>query len=395
MQHIKMILDWIAGLSPDSPEDRCLVKARLRYHAFAFVMLVSAGLSGVGAAYLVFYVFGSVGVSLAAGAFWAAGIFLVERFLVLSMDDTLTPRNVFFGLLRVGFAFLAASTIVIPLELRFFETSVVNRISAKATDETNDAANELKAFYAPEREELGERKAALQTVVTDKRAGCDAVYAKWHGEIRGVAGEGTSGKEGIGKWANLAEQEYHRCEEAFGKLVAETAPKTAEIDGRLEQIQRDYDRRYAARVERINGATGLLDRIEAFEAILREHPTLWNKTTMIWLLLCVFESLPVLGKLMFPRRLSREESEALEDLIARRKMDRDLALLRHITEVKTAAKMLLHSEKLAAQGAVETLDRAAARYQQGGPSAKEYEELLAARISELGAYRTVETGLQD
>lgn len=387
MQYIKMILDWIAGLSPDSLEDRCLVKARLRYHAFAFVMLVSAALSGVGAAYFVFYVFKSVGVSVAAGAFWAVAIFLCERFLVLSMDETLTLRNALFGLLRVAFAFLIASTAVIALELRFYDTEVVERISAKAAVRINAAAEELTTFYARDRKDLNDRKAALQAELSGKQSQCDAALQKWHNELRGVSGAGTSGMEGAGPWAHLAADEYTLCKAGYDELVLATAPKTAEIDGKLKKIQDEYDRRYGERVERINAATGLLARIEAFEDIVSEHPTLWNKTTTLWLLLCVFEALPVLGKLTFPRRLSREEADALDDLVKKEGIRRDLDLLKRLTESKSEAAMILHGEELARGCGVESLDSAAARYKKAGPSSKEYDDFLAARISELGSYR--------
>lgn len=389
MQTIKLILDWIVGLTQDSLEDSCLDKARLRYHAFAFVMIVSATLSGVGAGYLVFYVFRSVAVSLLAGAFWAVAIFLCERFLVLSMDETLTWRNAIFGLQRVGFAFLVASTMVVPLELRFYDSSVVNRISSKATAETNAAAIELTNFYAPIRERLEARKTALESNVNNKRSECEAVYKRWHAEKRGVVGESTSGKEGNGRWAHLAEEELKRCEDELAKLVEATTPKLAEVNGKLEQIQVEYDRRFEERVESIKGATGLLDRIEAFEDIVREHPTLWNKTTMLWLLLCVFESLPVLGKIMFARRLTDEEAEKIRARQVKDKIKRDLDLLLTLAESKTLGLVLRHREELARQGSIDRLDSAAARYKSSGPAEEEYSALLA-RIAELGSYRRAE-----
>ena len=391
MQHVKMILDWIAGLSPESPEDGVLVKSRQRYHAFALVMIVSAALSGVGAAYLVFFVFRSVGVSIAAGAFWAVSIFLCERFLVLSMDETLTLRNVIFGLFRVAFAFLIASNAVIALELRFYDSEVVNRISQRASEDVNAATQQLGAFYAPARTALEERRSALRGKVSAKRGECEDAYQRWHREMRGISGEGTSGKEGVGPWAHLAAQEYDRCEKSYTALVEETAPALAEVEGQLGKIQQEFDRRLGARVADINAATGLLARIEAFEDIVHEHPTLWWKTTLLWLLLCVFESMPVLGKLLFPQRLSHEEAEALDDLIKSRKIAREIDLTAKLSHGRSRLETLLLMEKLAREGVARHLDSAAAHSREGDELQKAFYELMRARMSGLSSDVTVQT----
>lgn len=104
-------------------------------------MFLTAELAFISGSYALFFVFDSLVWALAFGCLWSAIIFNLDRFVVSSMrkrDDFLS--EIIIAAPRALVAVIISFVIIVPLELRLFQTEIEQKIS--------DHAIELMTAYA-------------------------------------------------------------------------------------------------------------------------------------------------------------------------------------------------------------------------------------------------------
>lgn len=399
------VLGRLAGAEPD-----VLTKAptdRVKYAAIGGVLLTTAGVAGVSAAFAL-----STAVQVPAylavvvGALWGVVIFNLDRLLIVTIRRQKTwRRNVLMAIPRLILAILIGSIISVPLLLRVFQPEIdseLNVIHAENVTVAQKALNDQFGDIAITQQRLDELQAvaagsnpasvtsdpdviAAQTRVKDAQDIYNAAVTAATCEIDGTCGTRVPG---TGASAHLLQQQADQARQQLkdataaldaatataqariaGSTAAQAAAAKAEISSLQPQLDARKDQRARAQA-RITSAEeqsdGLLARLEALTRLSSHSAVLRTTQLALLALLMLIEVLPVLVRLLSMTgpadlydQLLEDTELTLADLSKRRDQLEQQVLDEQNRRAAEAATKLIEAQQKVAENAIATWEEIA------------------------------------
>lgn len=312
---------------------------KTKYTAMGGVLLTTAGVAGVSAAFALNTAVGlPAPVAVLAGALWALVIFNLDRMLIVSMTrQSGWLRNVLTAVPRVVLAVVIGAIISVPLVLRIFQPEINAELPRLHSDNLIAAQQKLDQEYAdvaPLQKQVDDLQAiasgqaqpavdadpdvqTAQKQVDTAQAAYDKAADAAQCELNGGCGTGVRGVGEAYRQAKAqAEEARTALDQAQAKLKAATDAATSRISTsasvnreaaqqQLGTLAPALEQRKQARAARQttlgsseNNSEGLLARLEALDRLSRDNPTMRSANWALFLLFLLIEVLPVLVKLL-------------------------------------------------------------------------------------------------
>jgi hypothetical protein len=350
------LLARLAGAQPDVL-DRARTD-RIKFTAMGGVLLTTAGVAGVSAAFALSTAVGlPFATAVVAGALWALVIFNLDRMLIVSMvRQSGWLRNVLTAIPRVALAVVIGTVISVPLVLRIFQPEINNLLQVMHSENLIVNQRKLNDQYAdigPLQQKVEQLQgvasgqtqpsvssdpdvAAAQAEVDSAQKAFDTADAAAQCELVGSCGSNVPGM-GEAYWqakakaveANTAlgdaKSQLSEVENTVRTRIADSVT-TNRADARQQlttlvpDLQKRQADRTAAQARLDNGEEsneGLLARLQALDRLSAGQSSMAAANLALFLLFLFIELLPVLVKLLsmtgkptlYDRLLQQEESK--------------------------------------------------------------------------------------
>ncbi|SMH32615.1 protein of unknown function [Rathayibacter oskolensis] len=331
-------LVWLGGARQDVIVDA--PGERPRFRAMGLVILSTAALSGVSAAYAVVMALSlPAPIAILIGAFWGLVILNLDRLLVVGMQKQKSVlHNIGLALPRVLLALIVGTVISTPLTLQVFDkeiqTEIVRMSEEREAAYKNELATdpELAKIPALEAEIAANQQivnaggglvdlskdqnyVAAQKATADAQAAYDQANATWLGELDGSNGTGIVGDGPITRSKKLdrdlkldalsaaKEAEATAKTAAQQNLAASASTALADADAQLVADRAELAALVQQRDEKTAGyqslaanSGGILARLEALFRLGEANPLLNLAHLMLAALFVAIELLPVVFK---------------------------------------------------------------------------------------------------
>jgi hypothetical protein len=408
-RRLRYPLARLAGAQPD-----VLEKAktdRIKYSAMGGVLLTTAGVAGVSAAFaLISTLKLPPAVAASAGVLWAVVILNLDRMLIVNMRrQSGWLRNLGAAVPRLLLAVVIGSVVSMPLVLRIFEPEITSEIQVMHSDNLTAAQEKLTKQFADigpmqtKADELqavasGQRLpsvsgdpdvAAAQKRVTDAQAAYDKAAGEAQCELVGSCG---THRAGVGEAYLQAKAKADQAKADLGaadsqltgaknqaqnRISGGAASNAEAAKAELTTLVPRLEERKKARTEaqsRLDrgelGNDGLLARLEALDRLTDGSAQMQLAGLALTLLFLLIEILPVVVKLLslvgeptlYDKLLVKEE-KTLEKRAGGRtdltlEIEQDLQD-QQLKQAKAANKLLVGQQAEIAKNAIETWGRIA------------------------------------
>jgi len=384
---------------------------RVKYTAMGGVLLTTAGVAGVSAAFALNTAVGlPVVAAVIAGILWAVVIFNLDRMLIVSMArQSGWLRNLFSLVPRLALAFVIGSVISVPLVLQVFRVEIdseLQKIHAENVLTARQGLDQAFADITTLQAQVDELQAvasgakqpsvstdqdvvAAQTKVDQAQAAFDKAAGEARCELVGSCG---TGKQGVGVAYREAKQRSDLAQAALATATRQLAEITTAAEGRiagsagsnreaaaaqLTTLVPDLEKQKVTRSQllaRQNEAEGrnegLLARLGALDRLSADSPSMRSANLALFLLFLLIEVLPVVVKLLsminkptlYDRLLEIEE----DNLTTRATQEDDVALqidqhrvAEQIRQGKEATTLLVDKQGEIARRAIDLWGRIA------------------------------------
>lgn len=277
--------------------------------AFVALTAVFAAFSG---GYALYTGFKNPALAIAAGAVWGAFIFNLDRFIVSSLRKKPLGNHLSFGekalaklgefataLPRLVMAGFIAITVAVPLELKYFEPEIRAKLAGdnlKAAQRVAEDARKGVPEIAELEKELGDILTAEEGLTNRRNSLEDRLFK----EGEGAKGDGYSGVAGEGPRFAKRREESRRADEDLKGAVTRNTPRKEWIQGRLNTLRIELDKKTKDTTGTLEQGDGFLARFKALRELSSDGPVR-NLSLFLVCLLTLVETTPVLIKL-FARR---------------------------------------------------------------------------------------------
>jgi len=291
-----------AGAIPDIIHREECRADRTRLIAIGTLIVTTFCMASISASFALFAVFKSLGTALPLGCFWGWNTAAIERFFVLTIKKTQawSPRSLMMAIPRLAMAAATAAVISAPLELRIFQPEIeLQMASDSARARTLYQKEAVNGF--PEVERLEAEKTQLAAEIAEAEKTRDAAQKSAITEAEGI--EGTL-RPGFGR-VYLEKREYLETRSAeLNRVRKENEARIREIEAKLADRRAERDSAVSTLMSSRNRSAGLLARLRALREIESDPDygtTLSTAIRLVFLLLLMVETAPVLGKLLMRR----------------------------------------------------------------------------------------------
>ncbi|WP_460391397.1 DUF4407 domain-containing protein [Actinophytocola sediminis] len=338
---------------------------RAKYTAMGAVLLTTAGVAGVSAAFALHSAVGlSPVVAVVAGVLWAFAIFNLDRMLIVSITrQSGWARNILAAVPRLLLAVVIGTVVSVPLVLRIFEPEIRNEMQLMHSENLTEAQKKLDEQFADipvmqarvtelQAVASGESQPsvsndqdvkAAQERVNAAQAAYDKADANAQCELNGTCG---TGEQGVGTAYREAEAKADAAKATLdaetAKLNDATAAAQRKISGsvasnrakarqdletlvpRLEERSADRDEAQRRLDSGEIESEGMLAQLEALDRLTDGHPNMQAANYALAALFLLIEVLPVVGKLLMMigkptlyERVLDDDENAIEKMASR------------------------------------------------------------------------------
>lgn len=287
---------------------------RQRAAAVGASVLLTGLFAFVSATYVGYLIFRSRAASVAVGLSWAAVIFTLDRFLLLSVrrpsDRRLSPmervretRLAFVATIpRLVLAAVIALPIAIPLQLRLFEREIDEELVRRRAEAIAQARSEAEGMF-PERRTLEAKNAELEVRVIEKEKRVDDLLDAMLGEPSGSL---------TGRVFEERRRAYVQGRSDLEDLRRTTKQQIAENNDRLSAIRRAVDERQSDVFLSLRvGSPTFLARLDAMNSLKERNRAIARMSTMLLALFIVIQIMPVITQLLTSTHRNAEFWEAV------------------------------------------------------------------------------------
>jgi hypothetical protein len=303
-----------AGVVPDIIHREECKADRTRYAAIGALIVTTFCMASLSAGFALYSVFKSLLTAVPLGCFWGWNVAAIERFFVITLrkTDGRSARTLMVAVPRLMMAAATAAVISAPLELRIFEPEVDLQLASDAARARVLYQKDAVAGF-PEVERLEAEKAQLAAAIADSARKRDAAQKSAIAEAEGIEG---SMRPGFGR-VYLEKRDYLETTVAdLNRLRKENEARIKDIEARLADRRAERESAVSTLMSARNRGAGLLARLRALREIESDPQygaTLSAAIRLVFLLLLMVETAPVLGKLVMPRGVYDALLEAREN----------------------------------------------------------------------------------
>jgi hypothetical protein len=257
---------------------------------------------------------------LVAGLVWGLIIFNIDRFLVSSLrksgDKTfraIVRSELLPASPRILFAVVIALTIAEPIELRLFAPEIESRVDANRDRLVADRQTSLRRVAEPQVTAWRGELAQLDERLAVSRQRLDTRETEYVEESDGRGGSQTVG---VGPLTAIKRAELDRARAENDALIAEQAPRRADLAARVDRAEQDVRDRLAT--YRASLGSGYLARREALTDLYNERAGVWGAVWGIFVLMVMVEITPLLLKIFaaygpYDARVALAEQSSIQE----------------------------------------------------------------------------------
>lgn len=282
----RSLLWFCSGANRDILE-ACPSSEHNKYAGIGATVLFTGLLAAFSGGYALYTAFESVPLAAGFGLFWGLLIFNLDRFIVSTIKkDGGLRHQLKMALPRFLLAIVLAVVISKPLELKIFESEILEILQRRQLDQLADAEANFQHKF-------GEKQAAiadLKAEINEKYRVREQDYQDYKCECDGTCGTGQVGRG----------PECARKEAKYEQSQREYLETKANNEVAIQAIQADIgtlETQLAEQQEKLEGAfsTGLVARLSASS----ELPV--GPSVFIMLLILLVETSPILAKILSSR----------------------------------------------------------------------------------------------
>ena len=293
-------------------QDECKTE-RGRYAmigAFVALTAVFASLSG---GYALHSGFKTLPISILAGILWGTFIFTLDRYIVSTIRKQHTAADagsrakiinklseVVTALPRIGLAVMIATTVAVPLELKYFDPEIRTQL-AKNDLEAGTAVATTAQQGLPEIAALERELGVMDEQENRLRERRDLLRDQRFNEVNGAKGEGYTGIPGYGPEARRREAEAKDVEDELKTISTANADRRQTARTRLDNLRTQLGNTLQQQGDIRRAGDGFLARIKALNQLAEADELVKGATRFVVLLLILIETAPVLIKLFATR----------------------------------------------------------------------------------------------
>lgn len=281
-----------------------------KYFGIGGTILFTALMATLSGGYAFYTAFDNITIAICFGLFWGAMIFNLDRFIVNTMysdgEPTISFKEFMGGLPRLTIAVFLGIVISYPLELKLFEDEINARIEKLKVENLKDYNAILDSSFSQigsnnkEVKDLEQKKEKLQNEINLAKQDWESVVKipirKWKKN-----NQGRKSFYIIYVWPEKYYQKKNDYEEVKGRNERDIEDCRAKIKNIENKILADEKVRegYESTHNKQNVAlSDLSTRMEAFEILKSEKPSIRTASLFIMVLLIIIEISPVLFKMM-------------------------------------------------------------------------------------------------
>jgi hypothetical protein len=258
-----------------------------KYAGIGATVLFTGMLAAFSGGYALYTVFQSIWMAVVFGLFWGLLIFNLDRFIVSTIKkDGNIKRQLSMALPRFFLAVILAIVISKPIELRIFESEILEVLQERRLTKLDNAETKYRNLFAEKDLAIKQLKAETEA----KYQAREKDYADYKCECDGTCG---TGKVGRGSECNRKEakylqsnREYTEIKEQNQQAIAKLQTDITRLEKELEETKNKLDSTFAY---------GLVARISASS----ELPL--GPSIFIMLLILLVETSPLLAKILSSR----------------------------------------------------------------------------------------------
>jgi len=288
----KKLFYWLA-VSDSRILERVPPKIRMQHTLMGSTVLVTACFAYAAGSFLFYSVFDSLIIAMLLGFLYCFAIVNIDRSIVAAENR----KAAFF---RIPLAVVIGLLVAIPLEIKFFEDRIDEKISETVNTKNEAYFKKLDSINAG----FSERKLSLLKEISALKSEIAKYGSYMEAEAVGRVIAGRTGQAGMGLAYNAAAEQRKNSERMLEKaqteLLSLDSLKSTDIaffkDNTVRPQQKTYD---------------LLSRYEALELVKDESFSAWFIATLIRLFFILIEILPALFKIFKENERRENEYDAL------------------------------------------------------------------------------------
>jgi hypothetical protein len=364
-----------------------------RYTAMGGVLLTTAGMAGVSAAFaLNSAVALSPALAVVGGLLWAIAIFNLDRMLIISMTRQKGWwRNAFAAVPRVLLAIVIGTVISVPLVLRIFQPAIDSEMQVLHAEANRTSEAAISREY-PDVPALQKQITQLQAVASGQsqpavsqdpdvvaaqhavdiaQTSYNRAFTQAECELNGTCGTRHAG---TGILFDMEQQQVNDTKKtldnaqarlttatrtAQARISADTKSSQSAAQRQLPLLQTELRQRQLQRDAAVNtavsseaGNTGLIARLESLDRLSAQDSTVAAASFLLMLLFLTVEILPVAAKLLW---MSGREPSLYDEVLA----DEERRLRQASTQGEEVVEKVAQA---ATKKALESIDRIFATY---------------------------------
>lgn len=292
----------------------------IKYQAMGVILWITAAMASLSGGYFFSSVFSdgdkTSWLSVPFGLFWGAAIFSLDRYMIISINNTkgfwktfaqASPRL----LLAICLGILVSK----PLELRFFKKEIDAKIvdlngkdfQSKMANDTTIASINSKIL------DLENEKISLDAIYQAKSNEAERLKTAYLEERNGTKTNESSGKNGYGPQAKLKEKLWEEARDARSEMSIANRDQKNNIDKRIDALITQRTREESRLNQVSTGNDGPLQQIKALHSITAENIPVRIADFILSMVFILFEIAPVLVKLTVRKGLYEFAMEGLEE----------------------------------------------------------------------------------
>ena len=294
------------------------------YAGIGATIFLTAVLASISGGYALWTVFQSYPSSISFGILWGILIFNLDRYIVMSIHKRRGWFGAFFRQVataspRLLLAWLIASVITVPLELKIFEREIIDQLDRNHQRQLNEDIKNIEQKYS-EIADLEKQNSILTEAITGKEGQRNEAFQEVQGEASGNRGTGLRGAGPV--WRQKTKF-FAQLDQELQDLRSHNNAKIQQNHARIGELKKARDTEIAQKEVILQEANGLLARLDVLHDLIKEQTTTAIAFVLIAAMFVVIETAPVVVKLLStygPYDAIVEQKETEVTLSEQRKM---------------------------------------------------------------------------
>lgn len=298
---------------------RVLEKAQAdqgRYATIGFTILLISILASFSGGYGFWTIFKSEGMAVFFGGFWGLMIGNLDRFLVSSIRKKEKPssgdqaKSVAFFTVRLALAGTIGFAIAKPVELRFFQEEIVAELGTYNREQITNEKDKINEKY---KNDLNLLNNQLQKERDQLKKLEDAVDQADNAYKSEIAGKGRTRRPGVGQNSDNERATFNRKIQELVKKrpTLEKAISDKEIEIKNKETSKNEE--IKTQENKFKNADGFAARVASLHRLGVKDKTYDYTSWLITAILVLFDTAPIIIKLLIPRGVYDSLLESFEE----------------------------------------------------------------------------------